>query len=305
MESACGFAQSATGPFYCPRDRRVYLDLGFFAVLSERFGAPGDFARAYVIAHESRPSRAALSGIEARVRAAQRDDPAAVNPLSVRLELQADCFAGVRGHAAAQPGRGERGQVELEAGDVDEGLRAAAAIGDDRLQRMSTGHVAPDRFTHGTSAQRVEWFRRGLTAGRRRAARARNSRLSLKRLRPIQNDRHRGLRRIADSRRNQESFSVRGCGISCSGGPAIAGDLYAEQLRRPARPDNIRSRQCDGHEAAIRREIKELMAVLAPRRLGSAANRDQHARRAVRKWPKIDLGAPGFVRRERQPAAIR
>jgi predicted metalloprotease len=166
MESACGFAQSATGPFYCPQDRRVYLDLGFFAELSERFGAPGDFARAYVIAHEVGHHVQRLSGIEGRVRAAQRDDPSAVNPLSVRLELQADCFAGVWGHAAAQPGRADKGQVELEAGDVDEGLRAAAAIGDDRLQRMSNGHVAPDRFTHGTSAQRVEWFRRGLTAGR-------------------------------------------------------------------------------------------------------------------------------------------
>jgi predicted metalloprotease len=166
MQSACGFAQSATGPFYCPQDRRVYLDLGFFAELSERFGAPGDFARAYVIAHEVGHHVQRLSGIEARVRAAQREDPAAVNPLSVRLELQADCFAGVWGHAAAQPGRGANGQVELEAGDVDEGLRAAAAIGDDRLQRMSNGHIAPDRFTHGSSAQRVEWFRRGLTAGR-------------------------------------------------------------------------------------------------------------------------------------------
>jgi uncharacterized protein len=164
-QSACGFAQSATGPFYCPQDRRVYLDLGFFEELSQRFGAPGDFARAYVIAHEVGHHVQRLTGVEGQVRAAQRDDPSMVNELSVRLELQADCLAGVWGHAAAQSGRAARGQVELETGDVEEGLRAAAAIGDDRLQRMSTGHVAPDRFTHGTSQQRVEWFRRGLTEG--------------------------------------------------------------------------------------------------------------------------------------------
>jgi uncharacterized protein len=166
IESACGFAQSATGPFYCPQDHRVYLDLGFFAELSQRFGAPGDFARAYVVAHEVGHHVQRLSGIEGRVRAGQRDDPEAVNALSVRLELQADCFAGVWGHIAAQPGRAANGQVELERGDIEEGLQAAAAIGDDRLQRMTTGHVAPDRFTHGTSAQRVDWFRRGLTSGR-------------------------------------------------------------------------------------------------------------------------------------------
>jgi predicted metalloprotease len=165
MESACGLAQSATGPFYCPSDARVYLDLGFFEELGNRFGAPGDFARAYVVAHEVGHHIQRLTGVESRVRDAQRAQPGGANALSVRLELQADCFAGVWGHTAAQPGRAAKGQVELEAGDADEGLRAAAAIGDDRLQRMTTGHVAPDRFTHGTSAQRVEWFRRGLTGG--------------------------------------------------------------------------------------------------------------------------------------------
>jgi len=165
IDSACGMAQSATGPFYCPQDGRVYLDLGFFEELQNRFGAPGDFARAYVIAHEVGHHVQRLTGIESRANAYQRSQPGAANGVSVRVELQADCFAGVWGHAAAQPGRGAAGKVELEAGDIEEGLRAAAAIGDDRLQRMSTGHVAPDRFTHGSSAQRVEWFRRGLESG--------------------------------------------------------------------------------------------------------------------------------------------
>jgi predicted metalloprotease len=165
IDSACGFAQSATGPFYCPQDGRVYLDLGFFEELSRRFGAPGDFARAYVIAHEVGHHVQRLTGIERRVRSAQSSQPDAANALSVRLELQADCYAGVWGHFAAQPGRAAKGQVELESGDVEEGLDAAAAIGDDRLQRMSGGRVAPERFTHGTSQQRVSWFRRGLTDG--------------------------------------------------------------------------------------------------------------------------------------------
>jgi len=165
IDSACGMAESATGPFYCPRDQRVYLDLGFFDDLRSRFGAPGDFARAYVVAHEVGHHVQRLTGIEQQVRAAQQNNPTAANPLSVRLELQADCLAGVWGHAASQPGRAAKGQVELETGDVEEGLRAAAAIGDDRLQRMTTGRVMPDRFTHGTSAQRVEWFRRGLASG--------------------------------------------------------------------------------------------------------------------------------------------
>jgi predicted metalloprotease len=163
LESGCGLAQSATGPFYCPQDTRVYLDLGFFQELQDRFGAPGDFARAYVIAHEVGHHVQRLTGTDSQVRSAQRRQPGAANQWSVALELQADCYAGVWGHAASQS-RGN-GQVQLEPGDVEEGLNAAAAIGDDRLQRMSTGHVAPDRFTHGSSAQRVEWFRRGLTSG--------------------------------------------------------------------------------------------------------------------------------------------
>jgi uncharacterized protein len=155
INSSCGMAQSATGPFYCPQDGRVYLDLGFFQELSRRFGAPGEFARAYVIAHEVGHHIQRLTG------AISADSPAS----SVRIELQADCYAGVWGHAAAQPGRAANGQVELERGDMEQGLNAAAAIGDDRLQRMSTGRVMPERFTHGTSAQRVEWFSRGLKTG--------------------------------------------------------------------------------------------------------------------------------------------
>jgi len=165
IDSACGFAESATGPFYCPEDGRVYLDLGFFEELQNRFGAPGDFARAYVLAHEVGHHIQRLTGIESRTRRAREYQPDAANAISVMVELQADCFAGVWGHAASQPGRAAEGKVELEPGDVEAGLRAAAAIGDDRLQRMTTGHIAPDRFTHGSSAQRVEWFRRGLESG--------------------------------------------------------------------------------------------------------------------------------------------
>lgn len=161
VESACGFAQAATGPFYCPGDRKVYLDLGFFNELQSRLGARGDFAQAYVLAHELGHHVQNLTGIERRVRT-QQQDPSQVNALSVRMELQADCFAGVWGHSAAQSGRAERGLVELDPGDTEEGLNAAAAIGDDRLTQ---GRVAPDRFTHGTSQQRVSWFRRGLESG--------------------------------------------------------------------------------------------------------------------------------------------
>jgi uncharacterized protein len=151
LQSGCGVAQSATGPFYCPSDGRVYLDLGFFRELKNRFGAPGDFAQAYVIAHEVGHHVQRLLGIQGP---------------SVAIELQADCFAGVWGHQAAQSGRAARGAVELDPGDAEEGLNAAAAIGDDRLQKMSTGHVMPEKFTHGSSAQRVSWFRRGLESGR-------------------------------------------------------------------------------------------------------------------------------------------
>lgn len=166
IQSACGFAQSASGPFYCPSDHKVYIDLGFYEELEERFRAPGDFAQAYVLAHEVGHHVQTLLGIESQVRRAQQSRPDAANELSVRLELQADCLAGVWGHVASQPGRAEEGKVELETGDVEEGLNAAASIGDDRIQRMSAGRVFPDKFTHGSSAQRVEWFRRGLTDGR-------------------------------------------------------------------------------------------------------------------------------------------
>jgi len=158
-ESACGFASAASGPFYCPGDEKVYIDLGFYGELQQRFGAPGDFAQAYVIAHEIGHHVQNQLGISSQVQEARAANPAAANQLSVLLELQADCYAGVWGHAAAARG-------VLEPGDLEEGLNAAAAIGDDRLQKMATGHVIPDGFTHGSSAQRVEWLRRGLQSGR-------------------------------------------------------------------------------------------------------------------------------------------
>lgn len=157
--SACGSASSAVGPFYCPGDQKVYIDLGFFGDLDRRFGAPGDFAQAYVIAHEIGHHIQHAVGTERQMREAQRRDPSRANELSVRLELQADCLAGVWGHYAAR-------RNILEPGDVEEGLAAAAAIGDDRLQRSAGARVNPESFTHGTSAQRTEWFRRGLTSGR-------------------------------------------------------------------------------------------------------------------------------------------
>jgi uncharacterized protein len=162
IDSACGFAQSATGPFYCPGDSRVYLDLGFFSELSQRFGAPGDFADAYVIAHEFGHHVQHLTGIDARAAYGGRRGSESA---SVALELQADCFAGVWGHEAASNGQVTAGHVVLEPGDAEEAIRAAAAIGDDRLQKMATGRVMPDQFTHGSSAQRVEWFRRGMDSG--------------------------------------------------------------------------------------------------------------------------------------------
>jgi uncharacterized protein len=158
-QSACGRGQAAMGPFYCPADRKVYLDLSFFRELDEQFGAPGDFAQAYVVAHEVGHHIQTLTGVSARVQAArQRAGEREGNELSVRQELQADCYAGVWGHYAAQGGL-------LESGDAEEGLRAAAAIGDDRLQRQSQGTVVPESFTHGSSEQRVEWLRRGLESG--------------------------------------------------------------------------------------------------------------------------------------------
>jgi predicted metalloprotease len=158
IDSSCGLAQSATGPFYCPEDEKVYVDLGFYDELKQRFGAPGEFAEAYVLAHEIGHHVQKLLGIEAKVRAAQQENPQAANQLSVGLELQADCLAGVWGHSTQQ-------RNLLDPGDVDQGLRAAAAVGDDRLQRMATGHVNPETFTHGSSAQRTQWFQRGFQDG--------------------------------------------------------------------------------------------------------------------------------------------
>jgi hypothetical protein len=158
IDSACGMAQSASGPFYCPEDEKVYIDLGFYEELKQRFGAPGQFAQAYVLAHEIGHHVQKLIGIERKVRAAQDRDPGAANQLSVKMELQADCFAGVWGHSTEQ-------RSLLEAGEVQQGLDAAAAVGDDRLQRMSSGHVNPESFTHGSSQQRMDWFQRGFSSG--------------------------------------------------------------------------------------------------------------------------------------------
>jgi predicted metalloprotease len=165
IQSTCGYAGAATGPFYCPPDHKVYLDLSFFDELQRRFGASGDFAQAYVLAHEFGHHVQNVTGIEGQVRQQQHADPRNVNALSIRLELQADCYAGVWGHEAAQPGRAAKGEVELDPGDAEEALRAAAAIGDDRLQKLGTGRVMPEKFTHGTSEQRVTWFKRGFDSG--------------------------------------------------------------------------------------------------------------------------------------------
>ncbi|MDY6946053.1 MAG: neutral zinc metallopeptidase [Pseudomonadota bacterium] len=160
VESACGFAQAAVGPFYCPGDRKVYIDLSFYEELQSRFGAPGDFAQAYVVAHEIGHHVQTLMGISERNMAArQRAGEAEANALSVRQELQADCFAGIWAHNA------DSSRQLLEEGDIDEGLNAAAAIGDDRLQKQGRGYVSPESFTHGSSEQRVRWFKRGFESG--------------------------------------------------------------------------------------------------------------------------------------------
>ena len=160
VQSECGVGQAAMGPFYCPLDQKVYLDLGFFNELDQRFGAPGDFARAYVVAHEVGHHVQTLLGISQEVQAARsRASTEEGNALSVRQELQADCFAGLWARHA-----NEQRQI-LEPGDVEEGLEAASAIGDDTLQRQTQGRVVPESFTHGSSAQRVEWFKRGLNSG--------------------------------------------------------------------------------------------------------------------------------------------
>ena len=160
VESACGYATAAVGPFYCPPDQKAYLDLSFFNELHKKFGAPGDFAQAYVIAHEIGHHVQNLMGTSSKVRAAQqRMSKADANELSVRVELQADCYSGVWAHHA------DKSRDVLEQGDVEEALGAATAIGDDTLQRRSGGRVMPESFTHGTSAQRVKWFRTGLQSG--------------------------------------------------------------------------------------------------------------------------------------------
>jgi len=159
IDSACGQAESTTGPFYCPDDEKVYLDLGFFDELKSRFGAPGEFAQAYVIAHEIGHHVQKILGIESRVRRLRANNPAQANPLSVRVELQADCFAGVWAKSTEQ-------RKIIDQSDVQAGLQAAAAVGDDRLQKMATGHVSPESFTHGSSRERTEWFQAGLNSGR-------------------------------------------------------------------------------------------------------------------------------------------
>jgi uncharacterized protein len=158
-QSACGVGQAAMGPFYCPADQKVYLDLSFFRDLDQRFGAPGDFAQAYVVAHEVGHHIQTLTGVTQRVDAMRQRGGSQGNAVSVRVELQADCYAGVYAHYAAQRGL-------LDTGDAEEGLRAAAAIGDDRLQQEAQGRVVPESFTHGSSDQRVEWLRRGMDSGR-------------------------------------------------------------------------------------------------------------------------------------------
>jgi uncharacterized protein len=160
VQSGCGMAQSGMGPFYCPLDQKVYVDMSFYNELATRFGAPGDFAQAYVIAHEVGHHVQNLVGTSKQVHEAQqRMSEADANALSVRMELQADCFAGVWAKNAAQS------RQLLEAGDIEEGLRAASAIGDDRIQQQTQGYVVQDAFTHGSSEQRVRWFRRGLEQG--------------------------------------------------------------------------------------------------------------------------------------------
>jgi uncharacterized protein len=156
--SGCGYAESAMGPFYCPADEKVYIDLGFYQELRSRFGAPGDFAQAYVIAHEIGHHVQNVLGLSDRIREMQQRRPDAANKLSVLLELQADCFAGVWAHSTEQ-------RDILERGDVEEGLGAAAAVGDDRIQKQAGARVNPETWTHGSSAQRVEWFKRGMQNG--------------------------------------------------------------------------------------------------------------------------------------------
>ena len=158
VSSGCGYAQSAMGPFYCPADEKVYIDLGFYRELRSRFGAPGDFAQAYVIAHEIGHHVQNVLGLSERVRELQQRRPDQANQLSILLELQADCFAGVWAHSTQK-------RDILEGGDVEEGIGAAAAVGDDRIQKSGGGGVNPETWTHGSSQQRVQWFQRGMQKG--------------------------------------------------------------------------------------------------------------------------------------------
>jgi predicted metalloprotease len=157
-QSGCGGAESATGPFYCPADEKVYIDLGFYDELSQRFAAKGQFAQAYVLAHEIGHHVQKIVGIESKVRQLQSSNPRMQNQVSVKMELQADCLAGIWAHSTQQ-------RNLLEEGDVQSALGAAAAVGDDRLQKMATGHVAPESFTHGSSQQRMDWFQKGFSSG--------------------------------------------------------------------------------------------------------------------------------------------
>jgi predicted metalloprotease len=161
-QTGCGVGQTAMGPFYCPNDEKVYVDLGFYDELKNRFGASGDFAQAYVIAHELGHHVQHILGTDAEVRRAHEQDPSAANQYSVRLELQADCYAGVWGHSTQQ-------RDKLDQGDLEEGLNAAAAVGDDRILSQAGRRVNADSFTHGSSAQRVSWFRKGFESGDPRA----------------------------------------------------------------------------------------------------------------------------------------
>ena len=157
-DTGCGTGSSATGPFYCPRDRRIYIDLSFFRALAQRFRAPGDFAQAYVLAHEYGHHVQTISGVTQQVDQASQENPDQRNALSVRVELQADCLAGVWAHSTYERGL-------LEEGDLEEGLTAAASVGDDRIQAETTGRISPETFTHGTAEQRAAWFKRGFDEG--------------------------------------------------------------------------------------------------------------------------------------------
>lgn len=159
VQSACGTANAAVGPFYCPEDQKIYIDTAFYDDLDQRFGAPGDFAQAYVLAHEVGHHVQTLLGISGQVREAQARNPGAQNQIQVMMELQADCFAGV------WAARTQAERPFLEQGDIEEGLRAASAIGDDQIQRQTQGYVRPDSFTHGSAEQRARWFRQGLQSG--------------------------------------------------------------------------------------------------------------------------------------------